>query len=350
MNTKKSQRNAFLKRCLDLARLGAGKTKSNPCVGCVITYREHIVAEGYHHAYGGPHAEVNAILKLPKNINPAECDMYVSLEPCNHFGKTPPCSQLIIDRGFTQVCIGAIDPNPSVTGRGKEALQKKGIKTKILDDSQANKVIRPFLTNQQLRRPHIVLKWAESSDGFLSKIGARTKISNAATDRLVHKWRSEVDAILVGTNTALIDNPSLTTRLHYGMNPLRVLIDRNLRVPVQSSLFSGDAHTLVFTERQDTPATAEYQMISFAEQVIPQIMQQLWSRDVKSILVEGGGHTLQSFLDEGMWDECRIIRGMESLLNGVPAPVTPFCPKLEMQIRQDQIYHLINPSPPIQPI
>ena len=319
--------NQYMFRCLVLAEKGLGFVAPNPMVGCIIVHNGVIIGEGYHQIYGEAHAEVHAINSVAdKNLLPAST-LYVNLEPCSHFGKTPPCSNLIIEHKIKRVVLGCLDTNPIISGKGIEQLRNAGIEvvTDILKEECRN-LNKRFFTFHEKQRPYIILKWAQTKDGFISKLPPFTKqenrITNNASNILVHTWRAQEQAILVGTNTALLDNPSLTVRLAQGKNPLRVLPDKDLKVPLSNNIFSQDAQTLVFTERkQANISNINYHQIDFIKDIIPQMLSILHEKKIISILIEGGAHTLENFINKGLWDEARVFTGNKHFKEGIKAPL-----------------------------
>lgn len=325
----------YMKRCLKLATNGIGNVAPNPQVGCVIVYEDKIIGEGYHRQNGGPHAEVNAINDVKDKELLKKSTLYVNLEPCSHFGKTPPCSDLIISLGIPEVIIGQKDPNPLVSGQGIEKLIKSGciVKSRILE-KESLYLNRRFNTFHQKNRPYIILKWAQTLDGFMdidrnSETQAESNwISNYQLKRLVHKWRTEEDAIMIGTTTAINDNAKLTAREWPGKNPLRIVIDEELILPDDLNVLDDSTSTIVFTSKQKkTNNNTEFISIDFQKDVFSQMMNILFRRDVQSVIVEGGKILLESFLDAGLWDEARVIIGNKVFhkgLKGPEFPVTPF--------------------------
>jgi diaminohydroxyphosphoribosylaminopyrimidine deaminase/5-amino-6-(5-phosphoribosylamino)uracil reductase len=298
----------------------------NPMVGAVIVKNGRIIGEGYHRSYGEPHAEVNAVNAV---VLPADCEgaiLYVSLEPCSHFGKTPPCSDLLIEKKFSHVVIANRDPFPEVNGKGIEKLKAAGIKvtTDLLADEGAH-LNRYFLTSVTKKRPYILLKWAESKDGFIDVLRKEDEkgpnwISSPRSRKIVHQLRSKYDAILVGANTARIDNPSLTVRDTEGNNPIRIVIDRDASLPTNLRIFDDVAPTLIFTETDSrTEGSNEWISISF-DQLIPDLLQVLHVRKIQRLMVEGGRATLEQFISLNMWDEALKIQGDIYLKNGLPSP------------------------------
>jgi diaminohydroxyphosphoribosylaminopyrimidine deaminase/5-amino-6-(5-phosphoribosylamino)uracil reductase len=319
-----------MKRCIDLAKNGLGQTYPNPMVGCVIVHEGKIIAEGWHRKAGEAHAEVNAISQLKDKSLIKTSILYVSLEPCSHYGKTPPCADLIVEKGFKKVVIGTTDPFAKVKGRGIKKLLDHHCDVIVgVCEEQCYALNKRFFTFHEKQRPYIILKWAESHDGFISpyKFGkAEHKepvwLTNSYSKQLVHQWRAEEQAILVGTHTALMDNPALTVRLMKGKNPLRVLIDKDLMVPKTAKIFSKAAKTLVFTEKSVESASdhIEHVRIDFSQDIISQILNVLHQKDIQSLIVEGGKYTLQSFIDQNLWDEARVFRTSVKFNKGTKAP------------------------------
>lgn len=323
-------------RCIELARKGAGYTAPNPMVGAVLVCDDRIIGEGWHQQYGQAHAEVNCINQAIADGHAeklAHSTLYVSLEPCAHFGKTPPCADLIIQHKIPHVIIGCRDPFPAVNGKGIEKLIAAGInvETGILENECRN-LNKRFFCFHEKKRPYIILKWAQTGDGFIAPlydtaanenpVAQRLQISNEYTNRLVHQWRSEEAAILVGTHTALLDDPSLTNRLYKGPSPVRLVIDRNLRLPETLRLFNREAPTIVFNDsKEGGDALLSYYKLDKQEPLVPQLIQALYRLQLQSVLVEGGATTLQSFIDAGCWDEARVITQQQLRIgNGLPSP------------------------------
>lgn len=319
-----------MSRCIELAKNGFGQTYPNPMVGCVIVHDDKIIAEGWHKKAGEPHAEVNAINNLKYKSLIKTSTIYVSLEPCSHFGKTPPCADLIVETGFKKVVIGMTDPFSKVKGRGIKKLFENGCHVTVgVCEDDCHELNKRFITFHEQQRPYVILKWAESKDGFLSpfEFGKQTAqdpvwLTNSYSKQRVHRWRSQEQAILVGKHTALMDNPSLTTRLWQGPNPTRILIDKHLEVPKTHSIFSADANTIVFTDKAPEPSNTnvKYIEIDFEKEVITQLLKNLHKENIQSLIVEGGRITLQSFIDLGLWDEARVFRSPKLLHQGTKAP------------------------------
>jgi diaminohydroxyphosphoribosylaminopyrimidine deaminase/5-amino-6-(5-phosphoribosylamino)uracil reductase len=319
-------------------------------VGAVLVHQERIIGEGFHQAFGQAHAEVNCIgsVKPEDRHLIGRSVLYVSLEPCSHFGKTPPCADLIIREGIPRVVIATSDPNPRVDGRGIAKLRAAGTEVAIhVLKEEAEVLNKRFFTYQKKHRPYVILKWAQSQDG---KIAARnfrrTPISNAYTNRVVHKWRSEEMSILVGTNTALFDDPSLTTRLWPGKNPLRLVVDMGLRLPYSLKLFDGTVPTIVFNEfRHEEHLNLSYYQVGRKASLLHQVLNALAVKKIQSVLVEGGAQLLQTFIDEDAWDEARIItNGSFTMGPGLYAPVLKTGKLIATErILSDSIQYYKNP-------
>lgn len=318
-----------MQRCLDLAILGAGKVSPNPMVGAVIVHNNRIIGEGYHQQYGQAHAEVNAVNDALTNSNNAgdllqESTIYVSLEPCAHYGKTPPCADLIIKHSIPHVVVGCRDPFPQVDGKGIEKLQVAGIEVTlgVLED-ECRFINRRFFTKVQQHRPYVILKWAETQDGFFAPDDSRQFwITGTESRKLVHQWRGEEDAILVGKNTAAIDNPQLNVRFGTGRSPKRVVIDRKLELNHELYIFDQSVETLVFNEiKTDIDGKIKYIALENFDRYVPHyILYQLYLQDIQSLIIEGGAYTLNAFIEAGLWDEARVFTGAISLNSGINAP------------------------------
>jgi diaminohydroxyphosphoribosylaminopyrimidine deaminase/5-amino-6-(5-phosphoribosylamino)uracil reductase len=317
----------YMQRCLQLAAMGAGQVAPNPMVGAVLVYEDRIIGEGYHKKFGEAHAEVNCINSVAEADKKfiGESTMYVSLEPCAHFGKTPPCADLIIKNKIPKVVIGCRDSFKEVAGKGIDRL--KAARTEVavgVLEKECLELNRRFFVFHEKKRPYIILKWAQSSDGKIAAFDeARTYISNEFTNRLVHKWRTEEASILVGTNTALQDDPALTARLWPGNDPVRLVIDTDLKLPIHLKLFDGTVKTIVFNFiKQAEEENLLYYQLKNKENILAQILEALYSNRIQSVMVEGGAKLLQSFIDEGLWDEARVISNEQLTIdNGLKAPV-----------------------------
>jgi len=320
------QDDLYMHRCLELANLGAGQVAPNPMVGSVLVHQERIIGEGYHQQYGQSHAEVNCINSVKENdkVLISQSTMYVSLEPCAHFGKTPPCSDLIIRHKIPKVVIGCRDPFKEVNGKGIEKLHKAGIEvqTGVLEDD-CRLINKRFFTFHQQNRPYIILKWAQTSDNKMAcNTGERLLISNELTNRVVHQWRSEEAALLIGTNTALLDNPLLNNRLWKGNSPVRLIIDIHLRLPVSLHIFDQQQKTIIFNSvKHEQEGNNLYYQIKEDENVIGQVINACYHLSIQSVLVEGGASLLQSFINENKWDEATIITNdIVSIGEGLSSP------------------------------
>ena len=316
----------YMQRCNDLASRGIAQVAPNPMVGAVLVYEDRVIGEGYHMQYGQAHAEVNCLASVKAEDQQliSRSTLYVSLEPCNHFGKTPPCTDLIIRNKIPEVVIGCSDSFEKVNGTGIQKLKEAGINVKcgILEE-EAQFLNRRFFTFHQKQRPYIILKWAQSKDGFIAAdANHRTKISNEITDKLVHQWRSEESAIMVGTHTVHFDNPELTVRHVSGRNPVRVIIDKNLSIPDNSKILNQEAPTIIFNEISDVEkGLNRFVILDFAEDSLSQMMSYLYRENILSVIVEGGQKLLQSFIDQHLWDEARVITNNDlELQGGVVAP------------------------------
>lgn len=309
-------------RCIQLAQNGKGFVAPNPMVGAVVVHNDTIIGEGFHRQYGDAHAEVNAINSVKDQSLLKQSTLYVNLEPCSHYGKTPPCAQLIIDKKIPKVIVGCIDPFPEVSGRGIRMLQDAGVEVtvNVLQEECERLNIR-FFTFVQKRRPYIILKWAQSADGFIDKKrnpedGKKAvRFSNDFTQIVTHKMRAEESAILIGLNTALLDNPTLTTRLWNGKNPLRIAIDKKSNIPDNFNLLDESTPTLIYSSEE----------IEFDKDILPQITADLYNRNIQSLIVEGGSILLNSFIQAGLWDKAQIETSSVLLYSGIPAPKLKAC-------------------------
>lgn len=315
----------YMRRALELARLGSGYTSPNPMVGCVVVHEYRIIGEGWHKQYGGPHAEVNAIASVENKSLLPQSRVYVTLEPCSHFGKTPPCADLLISSGVRDVVICNTDPNPLVAGRGIKKLTEAGAQVQAgVLEQEGLALNKRFFTFHTLKRPFILLKWAETADGFVAGDNYEpVQISGKLAQRLVHQYRSEEQAILVGTRTALADNPRLNTRFWSGNNPLRLVIDRQLQLPAHLRLFDQSQPTVVYTyKQQEDQENLYFVQLQEQESLLPQMMQDLHQRQVLSVLAEGGTFLLESLLYENLWDEALVFKSKYKMLgSGIKAPV-----------------------------
>ena len=311
-----------MQRALDLACLGQGRVSPNPMVGCVLVHDDQIIGEGWHQQYGGPHAEVNAIKNVISPDFLPQCTMYVNLEPCAHHGKTPPCTELVISSGIKKIVIANHDPNPIVAGRGINQLQESGVEVvEGIMESEGMFLNRRFFRIHKSNRPYFILKWAQTSDGFIARTNYDSKwISNRSSRQLVHKYRAQEDAIMVGRNTAHYDNPQLTVRHWKGKNPIRLVLDPNLALDSRLNLFDGSVLTLCYNYVKDELGS-NFQMIKGPEKgFLEFIGEDLYRRNIQSVLVEGGRKLLTSLIDNDYWDEARIFTSPIEFGEGIKAP------------------------------
>lgn len=341
----------YIKRCIELAQNGFGTTYPNPMVGSVIVYEGKIIGEGWHKKAGEPHAEVNAVRSVKDKSLLKKATIYVSLEPCSHFGKTPPCCDLIIEHKIPNVVVGTVDPNEKVTGKGIKKIIESGADVIVgVLENECYELNKRFFTFHNKKRPYIILKWAETEDGFLAPEKQTNQerqpvwITNQYSRQLVHKWRSEEQAILVGTQTVIDDNPKLNIRDWSGNNPVRVILDQNNRILKDSFVFDNSVKTIVFT-KSETNLSAEnttFEVINFNQNIIPQILAVLHQNQIQSIIIEGGSKTLQAFIDQHIWDEARIFKGKTTFNNGIKAPVIQKKNTTKTYIQNDELIYVRN--------
>ncbi len=318
--------NKYLNRCCEIAKLGIRTTKSNPMVGAVIVYNNRIIGEGYHKIFGQSHAEVNALnsIKAIDKIHLPKSTMYVSLEPCSHHGKTPPCVDAIISSGIKTVVIGCLDPTKKSNGKGQQYLEENNIAVTIANNHvNCIELMKTFSINIIDKRPISILKFAKSKDNFFGKIDKQVWLSNKKTSILTHKLRSESDGILIGTNTAIIDNPSLTLRNYPGLQPLRIVLDKSHRIPISHTLLSDDLPTLIITDTVRSGLKKEKQqlIIDFeSDEFLSNLLTALYQKEIYRLMVEGGSKLLKSFLKKNLWDEALIINTPHALHQGIKAP------------------------------
>lgn len=314
-------------RALELAEIGRGKVSPNPMVGCVIVHNGQIIGEGWHQIYGSWHAEVNAVNSVKDKSKLLESTVYVTLEPCAHFGKTPPCADLLVQHRVKKVVICNDDPFPLVAGKGIEKLKNAGIEVERGLLAEKGRALNArFFTYVEKKRPYLILKWAETADGFIAGANYEAiKISNELSHKIAHKWRSEEDAIMVGTNTARYDNPKLNTREWKGTkNPIRIVVDKQLQLPQSLNLFDNTQETLIFNEITDKSEDKnKYIKVEFGDEFIDNVLNELYKRKIQSIYVEGGTALLQSFIDAQAFDEIRVFRSAKQLYKGIAAPRLP---------------------------
>lgn len=311
-----------MERAMELAQLGAGAVSPNPLVGCVIVHEGTIIGEGWHKKYGEAHAEVNAIDSVANHSLLAHSTLYVTLEPCSHFGKTPPCADLIVSKKIRRVVIANLDSNPLVAGNGIKKLRENGaeVLTGVLEQ-EGRHLNRRFFTFMEKKRPYIILKWAQTSDGFIARENYDSKwISNETSRQLVHKWRAEEDAVLVGTRTAKHDDPQLNVRNWSGRDPVRIVIDLNLTLPPSLKLFQGSQKTICYNliKSEERENVVFVQLTS--ENFLSGLLSDLTRRNIQSVIIEGGLMTLENFISAGLWDEARVFTSPEKFEKGIAAP------------------------------
>ena len=340
-----------MQRCLQIAKNGIGFTRPNPSVGAVIVLNDQIIGEGFTSGYGGNHAEVNAINSVDDKSVLNLSTIYVTLEPCSHFGKTPPCADLIVKHQFENVVIGCVDSNDLVSGKGIERLKNAGINVIVgVLENECRNHHKRFFTVQNKKRPFVILKWAETNNGFVAPLSKEAKnpiwISNQYSQQLVHKWRSEEHAILVGTNTVIADDPKLNVRSWIGNNPVRIVLDKNLRISKKANVFDGSVKTILLTEaridKQKSRHNLIFEEIDFSNNIAKQICDVLQKHQIQSVIIEGGAQTLQTFIDENLWDEAKIFVGENEFKNGVKAPKISGRLISESTMRGDVLKILIN--------
>ncbi len=350
-----SEKHAFyMQRAIQIARLGAGSVSPNPQVGSVIVHNNRIIGEGYHHKYGGAHAEVEAVksVAIADLHLLAESTIYVTLEPCFHTGKTPPCVDLILKHRIPKVVIACLDPNPLVAGQSVAKLRSVGVEVEIgVLEEEARKIAAYFLMGMEQKRPYIILKWAQSADGFIGNREKAVWLTNEYSKRLVHRWRSEVAAIAVGANTIRIDNPSLTTRLWPGKSPARVTWSRQAENIEQAFFFNkneADKIFLFYEQTKQPILASNIDIISIGfnnPTFFTTLLSELHHHKIDSLIVEGGLKTLQTFIANNIWDEARVFTAPVYLKQGVEAPVFPFLPTAVEYLQADKLAYYYNPSP-----
>lgn len=346
----------YMARCIQLARNGFYGAAPNPMVGAVIVRRGRIIGEGYHVRCGGPHAEVNAVRSVEHPEWLADSTLYVSLEPCSHYGRTPPCADMIVERGIPRVVVGCMDPFARVAGRGIAKLRDAGVEVKVgVLEEECRALNRRFITFHTLRRPFITLKWAQSADGFIDTLRADYACEKAYvfstpfSQMCMHRVRAAHQAILVGRQTALADNPVLSVRLWAGRQPLRLVVDREGNLPFGLRLFDGTQQTRAYVDASVPRAAYEGRpgvvcvRLDFGRDILPQLLDDLYGLSVQSLLVEGGRQLLESFLAAGLWDEVRVEQSPVSLGNGVPAPAWP-CGRMEVEPLDGNVLVRIFPA------
>ncbi len=329
----------FMQRALQLANAGFGSVSPNPMVGCVIVSDDQIIGEGFHQAFGGPHAEVNAITTVKNRSLLKSATVYVTLEPCAHQGKTPPCADLLIRHQVKRVVIAATDPNPKVNGQGIIKIKNAGIDVSngILDREAQKQNIR-FNTFFKEKRPFIILKWAQTKDGFIARSDYSSKwISTSASRQMVHQWRTQEDAILIGKHTALYDNPMLTSRDWKGKNPVRIVLDRQKSLPGDLNLFNDGNRTLIYTHQAAEQHTSAEWIQLNEDNFLKSLLNDLHQKGIQSLIVEGGTEVLNTFISAGLWDEARVFIGETTFDSGIPAPSISYNPVNETNVSKDRL-------------
>lgn len=341
----------YMRRCLELAQLGQGFVSPNPMVGALVLYQDQIIGEGWHRKYGEPHAEPNAIQEVFSKFSDAaerlrESTVYVTLEPCSHQGKTPPCADLLIKHQVKKVVIACRDPFAKVNGRGIAKLKEAGIEViEGVLEADALFLNRRFFTRIKKERPYVILKWAQTANGYFApKEQKQQWITGFESQVLNHQWRSQEDAILVGANTVMVDNPQLNLRYWHGKQPKRIVIDKDLSLPSTMHVFNQQIETLVFNaQKTDWQENLKYIALENFELYLPQqILYQLHLMDIQSIIVEGGIKTLQLFIAAGLWDEARVFQGSQFWLDGLRAPLLHAIPQKEETIGKDVLTTYFN--------
>lgn len=339
-------------RAIELGKKALGEAAPNPMVGCVIVHNNKIIGEGFTSVYGGAHAEVNAVSSVKDKSLLRNAQLYVTLEPCSHYGKTPPCADLIVKHKIPKVSIGLKDPNPKVAGKGIKKLKEIGCEVTVgVLENECKKHHKRFLTFQEKKRPYIILKWAETSDGLIAPASELRNdnpepywITNIHSRQLAHQWRSEEMAILVGTNTVLEDNPKLNTRLWKGTSPIRFVLDRELKIPETHHVMDGSIHTIILTEKskQSSKKNLIFETTAFGENMAKNICEVFLKHNISSIIIEGGTQTLQTFIDADLWDEARIFKSKIVFGSGVKAPHISGSTVRKIQIENDELTTLVN--------
>jgi diaminohydroxyphosphoribosylaminopyrimidine deaminase/5-amino-6-(5-phosphoribosylamino)uracil reductase len=317
----------YMLRCLQLASQGVGFVAPNPMVGAVVVHNDRIIGEGYHHKFGQPHAEPNAVNSVTEKELLPESTLYVNLEPCSFYGKTPPCADFIVRSGIRKVVIGTIDPNPKVAGKGIKILQNAGVEVTCgVLENECRELNKRFFTFQEKKRPYIILKWAQTADGFIDKKRKDVSespllISNSITRQLTHKFRSENQSIMIGSNTVLLDNPSLTVRYWTGKSPIRIILNRSGNIPANYNVLNNEVETVIFTMYPGTnKQRLTYEYFDFENENILALINRIYKRGIHSVLIEGGARLLTSFIEAGLWDEANVEVSEITINEGVVAP------------------------------
>lgn len=340
----------FMQRCLQLAKKGINSVAPNPMVGCVITipnnnapYGQEVIGEGYHKKFGGPHAEVNAVESVKDKSLLKNATAYVSLEPCSHFGKTPPCADLLVRHQLNKVFVASLDPNPKVAGRGVAKLKEAGILVDVnVLQTKADLLNRRFITLHTKKRPYVVLKWAQTQNGYINDSSKTQKqISNLQSQQVVHQIRSNESAIMVAKNTATIDNPSLTTRSWFGSSPMRILLDTNLEVPQTHSLLSDNNATIIVNDKKEFQSDLK-EYIKLSPHNLNEVLTVLYEKGISSVLVEGGAQLLKTFIKQNLWDEAFVFSSQENFESGITAPLMAQAAFASTQVSNNTLNHYKN--------
>jgi len=334
-----TQDELYMQRAIELAEMGRGDVSPNPMVGCVIVHENAIIGEGYHQVYGGPHAEPNAIHSVQNHDILSQSTVYVSLEPCAHWGKTPPCANLLVEEKVKKVVIAAVDTNPLVGGKGIQILKDAGIEvvSGILEN-EVREQNKRFFTFMEKKRPYIILKWAQTKDGFVARENFDSKwISNSYSRQLVHKWRTEEDAILVGTSTAKHDNPRLNVRDWDGRNPIRIVLDRNLTLDPNLNLFDHSQKTICYNQVK-SENSENLDLVKLDSGFgLEEVLEDLYQRKIQSLIVEGGAQVLKNFIEKELWDEARVFTSQVHFGSGIVAPLISGKVVSESEIMGDRL-------------
>lgn len=346
MQQNMAEHNLYMRRCLQLAANGLGLVYPNPMVGSVIVYKGIIIGEGWHQKAGEAHAEVNAINAVKEKELLSKATLYVNLEPCSHYGKTPPCADLIIKNNIKKVVIGSIDTNDKVAGKGIKRLRENGIEViHSVMEKECRELNKRFFTFHEKNRPFVILKWAQSKDGYIfpdqAKAASETPfwISNKYSLQRVHQLRSQEASILVGKNTVSQDNPKLNLRHFEGNGILRIALDRNLELPDDKNLFDQSVRTIIYNQKKDEVMhNLHYVKLNFEEEVVAQIMNHLYHLEIQSLIVEGGAYTLERFIDSGFWDEALVFEGDQIFKEGIKGPIIDVVPFVHQKVLNDDVY------------
>ncbi|MDX1652709.1 MAG: bifunctional diaminohydroxyphosphoribosylaminopyrimidine deaminase/5-amino-6-(5-phosphoribosylamino)uracil reductase RibD [Brumimicrobium sp.] len=347
--TQKDQDIFYMQRALELARLGGINVAPNPMVGAVVVSNNKIIGEGYHRNYGGPHAEVDAIEMVPVSEDLSEATIYVTLEPCAHFGKTPPCADLIVKHKLKRVVIACMDPYSEVAGKGIEKIRNAGISVDVgVLEKEARELNKRFFTFHNENRPYVILKWAQTEDGFMDRLPEDRKpginwITGEETKKYVHEWRSREQAIMVGWKTVANDDPQLNVRLCDGPSPHRFIIDPHCKTPLTSKVIQDGNTSTIFVEKNLFPALPENVVVhELTKFTVQDILVALHGKSILSVFIEGGAETLSNFIQQGLWDEARVLMGSVNFERGIKAPELRVDPISRETLKNDTLLHFLN--------